>query len=458
VRISSTNGQPIIASELIEAAAAPPAPANIHYFTWYDNLFGLTWVMMANPVTGAENSFDQFLGNQQLNSAPLTVGPGQALPERYDSRFGGPLKVVTGNSGDSLISERSLFGNSFEEIWATPYSELDSYYRWPWYDGYNSNEWIMVANPPENNEDILATVTLYLSDPVAWTTYEYEKTRVLAPGESWPCSFEGHMADSVTVDAFRATGIRGNPDDARKVIASRRALYRGAFNEMPGIPSRNFSSVWGWPWYDNQSAGSSSWIIVNNPGTRPSPVYVMLAIGDSFVTVLPDALIPQGSWAIYVPDIMDGPAVVYGCWDKNNCLNTPAPIVATQRSIWGNSFSEIAGERGTDTKTTNAHWTWYDEKSPGSVNYVMISNLEEVEAYYEVRLAGQLIGSGNISPQASAAPDYRDRMDGPLQVDAWISDVDPVTGLQRKNTGADIMASQRVLWNGYFNEIFGKSL
>ncbi|MHB8791943.1 MAG: hypothetical protein ACYC6O_01195 [Thermoleophilia bacterium] len=455
VRISSANGQPIIAREIITPQLNEPA--NAHYFTWYDNLYGLTWVMMANPVAGSENSFDHFLGNQQLNSAPLMVGPGQALPERYDSRFGGPLKVVTGNSGDTLISERSLFGNSFEEIWATPYSELDSYYRWPWYDGYNSNEWIMVANPPENNENILAIVTLYNWDPVANTTHEFEQTRVLAPGESWPCSFEGYIADSVTVNAYSEAGTRGNPDDARKVIASRRALYNGAFNEMPGIPSRNFSSTWGWPWYDNQSAGSSSWIIVNNPGTQPSNVYVMLMIGDSFATVLPDALVPQQSWAIYVPDIMDGPAVVYGCWDVNNCLDTPAPIVATQRSIWGNSFSEIAGERDTGIKSSNAHWTWYDEKSPGSVNYVMISNLEDVPVYYETRLAGLQIGSGIIDPHSSATPDYRDKMDGPLQVDAWISETDG-GGNQLRLTGADIMASQRVLWNGYFNEIFGKTL
>lgn len=454
VRISSTNGQPIIASEII----APPTisdPSNMHYFPWYDNLYGLTWVMMANPISSGGNTFDQYLQAEHLNSSPLTVDPGRAIPERFVDKFGGPLKVVTGNSNASLISERSLFGNSFEEIWATPYDELDSHYYWPWYDGNSMSDWVMVANPRENTDSVIVKAVLHIGDP-SFPFPDPSQTKQLAPGESWPCAFNGWIGGMVEVTAWSANGSESNPTDARKVIASQRVLYHGAFNEMPGIPANNLSSAWGWTWYDDQSPGSRSWIVGGNPNA--APIYVGLIIGQASLGTVPHPINPGDSLPISVPGLMDGPVIIYGCYNKDDCANTPAPIIASQRSIWGNSFSEIAGEKGTDTKSTNAHWTWYDEKSPGSVDYVMISNLEAVKAYYEVKLAGALIGSGIIDPHSSAIPDFFNEMDGPLQVEAWISETDPNTGDQLRSTGADIMASQRVLWNGYFNEIFGKTL
>lgn len=49
-------------------------------------------------------------------------------------------------------------------------------------------------------------------------------------------------------------------------------------------------------------------------------------------------------------------------------------------------------------------------------------------------------------------------MGGPVEVESWLSEIDPNTGKQKKAEPAPVFASQRVLWNGYFNEIVGKGL
>lgn len=157
-------------------------------------------------------------------------------------------------------------------------------------------------------------------------------------------------------------------------------------------------------------------------------------------------------------NLIGGPVIVYGCFDPGNWETTEAPIVTSQRLIWGPSFSEIAGTPEADISDSNSNWTWYDQQSPGSKNWVLVSNPNEVEIYAEVRIKGAIRWTGTILPYQNKTPTFSGVMGGPVEVEAWVSNIDPQTQLQKKVAPAPVFASQRVLWNGYFNEIVGKGM
>ena len=420
------------------------------YFPWYDNITGRTWVLMAQPGDGEANDFEVSMGNQLLTANnTVNVAPGHTFAGFYQDIMDGPV-IVTSNKGEALISERSLFGNSFEEVWATPYDELDSHYWWPVYDNFTPGmtNWVLVSNPPENTESIKAKVTLYYegTDYPNYTDY----SEPIAPGTSWTPNYPGYATGPVEVKAWRDGGSENSASDARKVIASQRVLYNGAFNELPGIPASKLSSDYIWTWYDN--VGGSNWICIANP--NDFEVYVGLLVGDvdepvfSLLAILP----PHLTWSVNEPG-MGGPVLVAGSADEQ--FITPADLVVSQRVIWGPSFGEIAGTTYDDI-TASSHWTWYDMVNPGTSNWVLMSNIIDVPIYAEVRVAGELHWANVINPGLNKTPTFPTLIGGPVEVKAWLSET--IGGQQQKNTPAPVFASQRVLWNGYFSEIVGKGL
>jgi hypothetical protein len=123
---------------------------------------------------------------------------------------------------------------------------------------------------------------------------------------------------------------------------------------------------------------------------------------------------------------------------------TPARCIAAQRSLWGPSFEEAPGLRQEDLGEPY-HWTWYDMQSPGSRNWVLIANLGAAPATVQVKVAGVVRFSGSVPPGQSAIPAFPGIIGGPVEV--------------TKTAGpGPVMASQRVLWNGYFNEVLGTVL
>ncbi len=425
------------------------APSN-YYFPWYDTISGKTWVLMSMPDSSQNNSFDVFLRNgaaQRMDTlsagGPVGVAKGSTAPQYYGGRMDGPVKV-TAREANALISERSLFGNSFEEVWATPYEDLDSHYYWPVYDGVGAagmRSWVLVANPPDNPGAIEVEVRVHVpsqADRVFTTT--------LQPGQSATPEFPGVQGGPVEVTSWRSGGSKNNPADAARVITSERVLYNGAFNEMPGIPEWSLSPAWLWTWYDNNSPGASNWICIGNP--NQSATYVVVIAGDS---LLFEGYVPAGGTVPVQaprgdPGGLGGPVMTMSC-DTPSCESFGPDIYATQRVIWGPSFSEISGSAFIDN---NAHWTWYDNANPGTTNWVLLSNLElHSSIYAEIKIGGVLRWAGYIPPFSNVTPTFPGLMAGPVEVKAWTN--------ASKQTPTEIFASQRVLWNGYFNEIVGKA-
>ncbi|MHB8169863.1 MAG: hypothetical protein ACYDET_09570, partial [Thermoleophilia bacterium] len=91
-----------------------------------------------------------------------------------------------------------------------------------------------------------------------------------------------------------------------------------------------------------------------------------------------------------------------------------------------------------------------------SANWVMITNPSASgDVYYQVKIAGQVMTTspmspGAIGPLSRVTPKFPGVIGGPVEITAWSGDPDPTKG-----TPANVMVSQRVLWNGFFNEVLG---
>jgi hypothetical protein len=87
-------------------------------------------------------------------------------------------------------------------------------------------------------------------------------------------------------------------------------------------------------------------------------------------------------------------------------------------------------------------------QSAASINWIMVANPGDQPVDYQITIGGivqpaDLGGSGTIPAHGRATPIFPGTMDGPVEVTA---------------TGGDVMVSQRVLWNGHFNEVLGTVL
>lgn len=432
-----------------------------YYFPWYDSVWGKTWALMASYGLATESSdYNLYLrtdaGNnnftvEQLNTDALYTSPGDPTMSRiYMGKIGGPLQVES--SYPAAVSERSLFGNSFEEVWAVPYDELDSHYWWPVYDSATPGmkNWILAANPWENQENIIAKIRIHRQPSEGGDIIESHN---LAPGETWTPIYQGVFGSPVEMTAWSASGIESNPTDARKVVASQRVLWNGAFNEMMGIPASSLSSEYFWTWYDDDSPGADNWIVVGNP--NPQDVYVTAVVGSPLSPIFVDVgMVRAGEVGITRKPGMGGPVYIISCYDINDCLNTSADVFASQRVLFGPSFGELTGTGITDIIPVY-DWTWYDQQSPGSINWVLVSNLTDQKLYSEIKVNGVLRWAGGIEGFSNATPTLNGVMGGPVNVQAWLWELNEY-GQQKRETYMPILASQRVLWNGYFNEIVGK--
>ena len=235
---------------------------------------------------------------------------------------------------------------------------------------------------------------------------------------------------------------RGRTSAPASIIASQRVLSAGgaAFNEVSGIPAAELSDHYLWTWYDNQSPDSTDWVMVNNQNA--SAVYYEIKVAD----MLKDSGVIQAGATITptFPGLKNGPVKVQAWTDLNK--QAPAKVIASQRIVWGPSFEETPGYRADNLKSSYI-WTWYDNQSPGSLNWVMVSNPNSVPIYFEARVAGTMRVNGMIQPGANDTHTFPGIQGGPVEVQAWTD--------YGKQVPMNFMTSQRVLWHGHFNEVAG---
>jgi len=433
-----------------------------YYWTWYDNFYMKNWVLMANP-SGASSilKFDLSIAGQPQNLAPFSfngfataeVPAGKTLAPKIDGLIGGPVKATSNTGGRAIVSQRSLQGNSLEEVLGVDATKLSDHFYWTWYDqlspGYRN--WILIANPSAS-ETVRAEININGSlmqnklDPAApdYNQYYFE----IAPGKNALPTFQGVMGGPVEVKAYLKGGSW--PTNKRNVIASQRVLSNNgtAFNEVPGIPANELSSSYEWTWYDGQSSGFRNWILVANPNGNDVTYQVKIAgalmpchgtaPGTADAVSTSCTLTPGQNETPQYPGTMNGPVEV---------ISTGGNIIASQRITAGPSFEEVPGYPAA-ALTNDYHWTWYDGQSAGARNWIMIANTGSSQVTYQIKIAGQIMATSSANPGVIPAggkvvPEFPGTMNGPVEV---------------ISTGGNIMVSQRALWNGYFNEVLGTVL
>lgn len=407
-----------------------------YYSAWYDDLYMQNWVLMANP-TGATLHLNFALtiaGNTK--TLPDTFGQGagtvpgaRTLTYEESGLIGGPVKATSLTGGQAIVSQRSLRGNSIEEVLTSESTRLSDHFYWPWYDeqspGYQN--WVIVDNPSAT--ETVHVVIAYLDSATALPVTLGESD--ITPGGTWTPHFPGKMVGPIELKAYLSTGTWAT--DPRPVIASQRVLsyYGNAFNEFPGIPANELTTDYLWTWYDMQSPGFQNWVLIANPDLINAVDYEIKIAGNTVET----GSLPAGG--IVTPifnGTKDGPVEV---------ISTPTgsgdgKVIATQRIVAGPSFGEVVGYPSS-ALTSDYQWTWYDMLSSGSVNWVMIANPGATDVTYDISIAGASVESGTITAGGYVIPAFPGGLGGPVQV----------------TTSGPVVASQRVLWNGYFNEVLG---
>ncbi len=434
-----------------------------YYFTWYDNKSpgASDWVLMANPSGSGQNlSFSLFIGGA-ARSLPGggTILPGQSINGIYPGVMGGPVNAASLTSAKAITSQRILWGNnSLEEVLGQDIDKLSDHYYWTWYDDQSQTNWILVANP--NPYDVYCEITIAgtkMHDPSHPANAYFT---VPAGGNVTPTFPGAAMGGPVEVQAWTTSGKTA----PASIMASQRVLSNNgsAFNEVPGTAARDLSSDYLWTWYDQRSANAQNWVLVANPNA--ASVYYQISIaGGCAVKDVQRCSSGQLASGAHVnpqfPGINGGPVEVKACsaaLDANgNCGGAPENVIASQRSVFGPSFEEVPGSPRAGL-TSSYYWTWYDQKEgPAVSNWVLVANPTAAPIYYEISMPGVDTAAdsrahGTLNPGQTTQPQFNGVQGGPVNVSAWTD--------SSRRTPANVMASQRVLWQGYFNETLGTNL
>lgn len=429
-----------------------------YFWTWYDDSGGDNWLLMANPaneagtmpfdltIEGASKDLTQFAGGE--------AEPGETITSRFPNTVGGPVVASSQTGRKAIMSQRILWpkgGSSLEEVLATDAGKLSYHFYWTWYDqlsgGYQN--WIMLSNPNPYPVNYEITIGGNLPDrPGA--------EGLIPAGDNVNVQFDGMRDGPVEVRACRLTFGSGHSCAyPGNIFASQRVLSNGglAFNEEPGIPAGELSSRYSWNWYDQATPGAQNWIMIANPPNGPAKLYYTVKKGSYPLPIGMGGPIAPGRYeAVQFPGTIGGPIDVSTYSDLNH--QSPANAIVSQRSIFGPSFEETPGYP-TSSLGSDYHWTWYDMLSPGASNWIMIANQIDPAGpiYYQIFIGDGVMphdSGGPIAAGASIEKIYPGLMRGPVRVKTFY-DAD-------MTQWAPSIVSQRVLWNGYFNEVMGTVL
>ena len=432
--------------------------ASGYFWTWYDNQSSgaSNWVLLANPPGGASSvNFGLSIAGQQQNlPGGGAVSSGQTLTAQFPGLKGGPVSAGLTSAASTITSQRVLWaGDSLEEVPGQNLNRLSSHYYWPWYDEKTPGmtDWVLISNlgvGHSGNVQGSVSVTLKLGGSTIWSG-------TVAPGAEATPQLAGRMGGPLEIVS---TG--------GDIITSQRVLnnYGAAFNELPGIPAAQLSDRYLWTWYDGKTPGMTDWVLIANPDNAAAGVYYKIDIAGGCETPGADAAcltdggtpLAPGQYATpQFPGVMNGPVVVTTYSDAQRTM--PAPSIASQRSLSEGSFEEVPGmpaslNGGYSALSPTYYWTWYDQKSAGSQNWVLVANPDPNPAdsiYYEVTIGSSAtpMAFGTLAGGQKVTPRFPGIMNGPVKVEAWAD--------ASKSAPANVVASQRVLWSGNFNEVLG---
>lgn len=230
VKVTSTNNQPLIVSQRVlykdsfnEVLGVPASRLTSEYlFSWYDfraenNMRG-NWVLISNQDTG-DAEVEVYVAGQLMGT--YTVPEGTTATPQFPGVMGGPVRVVSTNGKQLMISQRVLYKDSFEEVQGATAADAATELWFTWYDSKRANymggNWILVAN----QGSVDAQVEVYIDNVLKQQT-------TIPVGGNLPVTFSETMGGPV-----RVVSTNGQP-----LLASQRVLYKDSFNEILGMQLR----------------------------------------------------------------------------------------------------------------------------------------------------------------------------------------------------------------------------
>jgi hypothetical protein len=125
-----------------------------YWFPWVDqfNTNNMkTWVLVGNPSSSQTAYVDIYVGGVKQGSTYAIAPNGNITPTF--SVTNGPVRVVsvtgtgTPTAIDIFASERTLYGNSFNEMMGYPSDQLTTEYWFTWYDEVYMTTELLVSRP-----------------------------------------------------------------------------------------------------------------------------------------------------------------------------------------------------------------------------------------------------------------------------------------------------------------------
>jgi len=380
-----------------------------YFFGWYDSASpGMkTWVILGNPGDSVQHA-DVYVGGVLRGS--YNIAPQQRATPLYAGLASGPVKVVSTTGGDLLVSERVTYNGTFAELPAVPEADLSSEQYLSWYDAASAGmkNWIVIANGGSQT----AQVDVYIAGQLKGH-YAVGAGGVILP--EYPGTMNGPV---------RVVSTNGQP-----LNVSSRVIYNGAFNEVGSKSAAQLTSEYHFTWYDEQSEGMRTWIVVGNQGSEATQVSVYVA--EQLVGIYD---VPAGGRITPdYPGLMNGPVRVVSTGGQ--------PLIVGQRSLYRGSFEEVPGTVTTDL--VNRQWfTWYDNVSTGMRTWILVGNQSSATAEVDVKIGGAVVGHYSIPAGGRVTPTFPGQMNGPVQVVS-------------SDSQAQLVVSQRTTFNNSFDELPG---
>jgi len=338
VRVTSTNGENILASEhrnyqtsFSETLGYPDNQLTTAYwFTRYAyNANVKTWLLVTNP-SGSNADVEIYIGDLTTPIDSFTLTQGSAVSKFYDGLANGPVLVKSTNGVEILASEHRNYQTSFSETLGYPADQLTTAYWFTRY-AYNANvkTWLLVTNPSNSS----ANVEVYIGD-------------LTTPIDSFS------LTEGTSVSKFY-NGIANGPvlvksTNGVDILASEHRNYQTSFSETLGYPADQLTTEYWFTRY-TYNANVKTWLLIANPDPSQT-AEVSVYIGTSLKPIASYSIGHGQTVTPFYDGVAAGPVRVVSM----NGVN----ILASVHRNYRTSFSETLGYPA-DQLTTEYWFTRY---------------------------------------------------------------------------------------------------
>ena len=152
--------------------------------------------------------------------------------------------MVSTNGVDIFTSERSKFGNTFNEVMGYPANQLTTDYWFTSYDDVGMITYLVIGNP---HATLTAQVDVYING-VKKNATPYS----IAPGQR---VFPRYAINAGPVHVVSTNGV--------DIFTSERAKYLSSFNEILGLPDNQLTTDYWFTSYDD--LGMTTYLVIAAP-------------------------------------------------------------------------------------------------------------------------------------------------------------------------------------------------